>query len=805
MKRLLLVLACLVPAFSQTNPAKLPVNRVVLYKNGVGYFEHTGSITGTQDLTVDFTSAQLNDALKSLTILDQGEGRITGVRYNSATPLEQQLNTLHLTLAKDITYADLLTALRGSRVEVREKALATTGRILAVEERQLPQADNRPAIKQTLFSVVTDAGEVRSFVVTPTLAVRPVEGDIRDDLSRYLQMLAAARAQDLRRITVTAQGSGTRNIFVSYISEVPVWKTSYRILLPSEPSKPALLQGWAIVDNTVGEDWKNVQLSLVSGAPQSFVQNLSQPYYMRRPQIPLPEAAMLTPQTHESGSAARAKAAAPGTLTGTVTDPSGAVIPNANILVRNNADGSTQNATTDAQGNYEITDLGAGNYTLTAQAPGFRQMQVGGLQVSESRGVRQDLGLTLGASTESVEVSAEAAAAPSGGPQPVDRLQQQYAKLGGVIGGIIPPPSNGVGSMTAGAVFASNGAPAPALSLYEAVSERLPSAESASTQELAGLFEYTIKDRVSVAKNQSALVPILNTRISAERVTLWNANEPTPLRAIWLQNTSADTLDGGSFSILDANAFAGEGIFDTIRPKEKRLLSYAVDDAIHISREGERTRKPLRHIRIAKGVMTETSEERETATYTVRNSDIHPRAVILEHPRPANWTLVSEAKPEESTADVQRFRVKVAPGEVATLKIEMMHPLLSNVRLFDQGEESLGLLIKHVGNDSELARKLKPVVDKRGAISALDLQINAARSHQNDIQQDQQRLRENMKALKGSAEERALLQRYTSELNTQEDDLAELKKRITDLESQRNQRTTELADQISYLNFDSDL
>ena len=129
MKRLLLVLACLVPAFSQSNPAKLPVNRVVLYKNGVGYFEHTGSITGTQDLTVDFTSAQLNDALKSLTILDQGEGRITGVRYNSATPLEQQLNTLHLTLAKDITYADLLTALRGSRVEVREKALATTGRI----------------------------------------------------------------------------------------------------------------------------------------------------------------------------------------------------------------------------------------------------------------------------------------------------------------------------------------------------------------------------------------------------------------------------------------------------------------------------------------------------------------------------------------------------------------------------------------------------------------------------------------------------------------------------------------------------
>jgi len=85
---------------------------------------------------------------------------------------------------------------------------------------------------------------------------------------------------------------------VSYISEVPVWKSTYRIVVPKE-GKP-LVQGWAIVDNTVGEDWKNVQLSLVAGAPQSFVQELSQPYYTRRAVVPLPENAMLTPQTHEA-------------------------------------------------------------------------------------------------------------------------------------------------------------------------------------------------------------------------------------------------------------------------------------------------------------------------------------------------------------------------------------------------------------------------------------------------------------------------------------------------------------------------
>src|SRR5438046_891632 len=101
-------------------------------------------------------------------------------------------------------------------------------------------------------------------------------------------------------MTLTALGNGDRNVFVSYISEVPVWKSTYRIVFPDKPNEKPLLQGWAIVDNTVGEDWKNVELSLVAGAPQSFVQQLSQPYYIRRPEVPLPENAELTPQTHEA-------------------------------------------------------------------------------------------------------------------------------------------------------------------------------------------------------------------------------------------------------------------------------------------------------------------------------------------------------------------------------------------------------------------------------------------------------------------------------------------------------------------------
>ena len=130
--------------------------------------------------------------------------------------------------------------------------------------------------------------------------MRLAEHDLNQEVGRYLDLVGSSRAKDLRRMSISATGSGDRDIFVSYISEVPVWKSTYRIILPEKAGEKPLLQGWAIVDNTIGEDWKDVQLSLIAGAPQSFIQDISQPLYGRRPVVPLPEAAMLTPQTQEA-------------------------------------------------------------------------------------------------------------------------------------------------------------------------------------------------------------------------------------------------------------------------------------------------------------------------------------------------------------------------------------------------------------------------------------------------------------------------------------------------------------------------
>ena len=488
---------------SDTDAARLPVKRVVLYKNGVGYFEHSARVRGNQELGIDFTTGQLNDVLKSLTVVDLGDGKISDIRYNSIAPLDERLRALRLPFGEQITRAEFLSALRGSRVEVAGKGESAAGRLLSVEQEDRTN-DSGATYHVTDFSIVTDSGEMKNFELGPGVSVRLADHELNDEVGRYLNLVGSSRARDLRRMTVSATGNGDRDIFVSYISEVPVWKSTYRIILPEKPNEKPLLQGWAIVDNTIGEDWKDVQLSLIAGAPQSFIQNISQPLYARRPEVALPESAMLTPQTHEGTMQEDKQAPEPivtngaphvgggvgagvgggmgggvfrvsggGTLRGTVTDPSGAVVPGATVTLRSMS-GAFLTTTADSNGNYFFSGAPAGRADLIIQSPGFQTTRTR-VDVRPNQANETTTQLNVGSATETVEVDAVTA---------VPR-----AAL----------PLNGRN--------------------YEQLAQ-LQNAQVAQAQELGDYFEYNIKQAITIGKNQSALVPILQSRMEAEKVTL---------------------------------------------------------------------------------------------------------------------------------------------------------------------------------------------------------------------------------------------------------------------------------------------
>jgi Domain of unknown function (DUF4139) len=684
--------------------AKLPVRRVVLYKNGVGYFEHLGHVRGSQDVHVDFTSAQLNDVLKSLTVLDLSGGKISGVDYNSEAPLARRLATLRLTLGENPTMADFLLALRGARLEVRSGGGAVmAGKLLSVEQKS--REKEKETTQWTEISLVSDSGEVRTAEVTPATSVRIAERDLQLEVGRYLGLIASSRDQDLRRMTISTTGSaGERNLYVSYISEVPIWKTTYRIVLPSKADKKPLLQGWAIVDNTIGEDWNDVELSLVAGAPHSFIQQLSQPYYGRRPVVPLPESVQLTPQTHAA----------------TLETPVALLAPRI----------------------------------------------VGGV--------------------------------PGGVPG---------GQIGGVIGGVV----GGIGSGSAGGVGGGSfraGPPPPrpsmadAAEVEEAREESEPVAEGSA---LGDLFEYKLKERVTIRKNQSALVPILQTDIAAEKVSLWSEElgVARPLRALWVNNASSLTLDGGSFSVLDSNTFAGEGLVEAIKPGERRLLSYATDLGLLLDTKLESSRERVTRVRMYRGAMTTTSEDREKKTYIVRNEDTTPRTLVIEHPARPEWKLREDGpKPEEKAAGLYRFRVNVEPKTTERLEVNEAKPLYTRYALNLVTNDDIELLLRQDSINADIEKALRTITAQKKVVADLDATI---KEHQKAIDQifaDQSRLRENMKALKGSVEEKTLLQRYTRQLDEEETQLDALRKKKQETETEQRLANAVLQKMILELQMD---
>jgi len=200
------------------NAAVLPIRRVVLYKTGVGYFEHLGTITGNQQLAVPFSGDQLDDVLKSLTAVDLGNGRVTGVSYDSPTPIERQLEALQLPLPQGATTMQLLAALRGARIEVRGATGAiVVGRLLNAESR-VTQAGT-PPVERDEISLVTDGGELVTLPVTANSRIRVADPDRRQDLGRYLTITATNGTRSPRRMLISTAGIGTRQFLVSYVGE----------------------------------------------------------------------------------------------------------------------------------------------------------------------------------------------------------------------------------------------------------------------------------------------------------------------------------------------------------------------------------------------------------------------------------------------------------------------------------------------------------------------------------------------------------------------------------------------------------
>ena len=295
----------------------LPISRVILFSSGVAHFNRSAEVEGDARIDLTFPEQDINDLIKSMTLQDFSEkGRVSAVTYDSHEPIDRTLKSFAINLNGNPTFANILTQARGEKVEVvlQQNAVGQpgtlTGSIIGVEKQKVTDGKNGQVDADVLNLWCAEG--VRSVKLSEVQRLRFQNPVIENEFRRALETLALSHDTQKKAVSLHFTGEGKRKVQVGYVTEAPIWKTSYRLVLDKK-DKP-YLQGWAVVENPTDEDWNQVEMSLVSGRPISFRMDLYNPLFISRPLVEPELFASLRPPTY-SGAMAKSEAG-PGGLNG---------------------------------------------------------------------------------------------------------------------------------------------------------------------------------------------------------------------------------------------------------------------------------------------------------------------------------------------------------------------------------------------------------------------------------------------------------------------------------------------------------
>lgn len=684
----------------------LPIKRVIVYSNGVVYIERRGVISGDAEINLSFKQSQVDDVLKSMVVLDLGQGKIGAVSYNSSAPPSAKMAEIPFSVDAVTDgatggLAGVLAQLQGAKVSVATSTKAASGSILTIEKREVPAEKDVPARSARFLVIAGDGGEISSFDLAEVRSLKLLENGTVKDVSEFANAAALARRRDAKTITVTSSGSGQREMMVSYITAAPIWKTNYRVVMDDE-GKP-FFQGWAIVDNVSDEDWRGVQLSLVSGTPISFIQPIQQPFFRYRPVVPIPGDLKLSPQVYEPE----------GTVTGDAVGEDRA-------MLRTEKDDSRR----------------------------LSQQQINNLPLN-GRDFRSMVQL-----------------------QPGTAVVAGRAENESTFGNAITSGNSGV--------------------------------ETAATgDEIGDLFEYKIAQPITVLRDRSALIPIVQTKMEGERVSVYNeaVRRDRPLGGMRLVNTTALTLEGGALTVLDGNAYAGEALMERLKPKEQRFISYALDLGTLVTVRQDSDSLPAKLIKILNGTFQVNYFRQERKTYTLQNQTEHARIVYIEHPVRQGWQLSDDTpKPDITTQRFYRYKVELPAYEKKEITISEQQSLMENYALTNLSRADLELFLSRRYINADIKQRLEKLIDLRGQISQIDARLQGFRTEEAKINDDQKRLRDNIETLSKTPEAKTLIARYIAKANDQETRLEAIETERKTLEAEKQRLEAELAAAIRAFN-----
>ncbi len=654
----------------------------------VAYFRREGQIEGDARVDLSFPTQDINDLIKSMVLRDLDGGHISAVSYDSNAPVEKTLQSFAVNLSANPTFAQVLNQARGEKVEVvlqqsnAAQPGTMTGAVMGVENQKVAAGKDMVEVEQLNMWC---ADGMRSVKLADVQRVRFLNPVMDNEVRKALETLTLSHDTQKKAVSLNFVGEGKRNVRVGYVIENPIWKTSYRLVLGKAKEDKPFLQGWAVVENTTDEDWKDVRMALVSGRPISFKMDLYTPLYVPRPTV-VPELfASLRPVTY-----------------------SGDLYGERDVMLKSASEAKPQ---------------------------------------LDSRGSRSK--------------EPELAAAPG-----ADKLADSTTfalQLGEGFSGKMKLDGAGVSTM-------------------------------ATATKLGDFFQYALDKPVSLPRQKSALLPIVNKDVEGTRVSIYNERTQArfPLLGLKFKNTSGMHLSQGPITVFEHATYAGDSRILDVEPNEERLLSYAVDLGMEVNPVLASDNGRITNVKVVKGILYSATKVRETKTYTIVNRNDAERLVLVEHPVRNDFHLTDDVtKPAETASDVYRFEVKVPAGKTATQVVTEERVIGSQVQLTNSNDDQMRIFIDSTASSPKVKEGLKQGIALRWALNKTQREIAEQQLQLKTITEDQVRLRANLKEMPPTA---AAYKRYLDKFDQQETQIEKYQADIKKMQDAEHQQQKEFED-----------
>ena len=553
-----------------------------------------------------------------------------------------------------------------------------------------------------------------------------------NEVRKALETLTLSHDTQKKAVSLNFVGEGKREVRVGYVIENPIWKTSYRLVLGKEKEDKPFLQGWAVVENATDEDWKDVRMALVSGRPISFQMDLYTPLYMPRPTV-VPELfASLRPATYNGDlKTSRGEAAAYDRRKQNKED---FFLTEINETAKTGpAANSEQPLAVDAETERANNGRRLGMYPAHVKSEKERDLErklstpvTMSFSDAPLRQVVDELRATQGINIFVDKMALEAENVSLEHPISI-KLDQVSLKsaLNLILKSVhltyvikdevlqITTESQAKGMLQRGAY-----------QLDELLNERIDLGNSgvstmATATKLGDSFQYAIDKPVTLPRQKSALLPIVNKDVQGERCSIYNERTQAkfPLLGLKFKNTSGLHLMQGPITVFEGSNYAGDARILDVEPNEERLLSYAVDLGTEVNAVPSSDNGRLTTVKVNKGILHSTTKLRETKTYTVVNRNDAERLVLLEHPVRNDFHLTDDtAKPAETASDVYRFEVKVPAGKTATQIVTEERIIDEQVQLTNSNDDQIRFFTNSAVSSPKVKEGLKQALDLRGAV-----------------------------------------------------------------------------------------